>query len=40
MFLVAVDEEGKVVGIAKWQRQGDGGKAREFGRLDPSMFDS
>jgi hypothetical protein len=39
VILVAVDEEGKVVGMAKWERQGDGGKARKFGRLDPSMFD-
>jgi hypothetical protein len=37
VILVAVDELGKVVGIAKWERQGDGGKARGLGLLDPSM---
>jgi hypothetical protein len=37
VILVAIDEEGKVVGVAKWGRQGDRGRAREFAVLDPSM---
>jgi hypothetical protein len=37
VILVAMNEDGKVVGVAKWERQGDGGRAREFAVLDPSM---
>jgi hypothetical protein len=35
VFLVAVDEpEGRVVGIGKWLRKGEGGRKRELGALD------
>jgi hypothetical protein len=36
VILVAVDPpSGKVVGVAKWERQGDGGRKREFSIFDP-----
>lgn len=37
-ILVAVDESGRVVGLGKWERQGEGAKLRAYGSLDPRML--
>ena len=38
-ILVSIDEPScKVVGMADWQRQGNGVEKRELARLDPRLF--
>ena len=39
VILVAVDEEsGRVVGLGKWERQGEGAKLRAYPPMDPRML--